>query len=165
MTSTCSGGARSVTPDEDVTWDVTALLASGAAPSFALVSTDSDGAHFYSSQSGGCALGPHLLVVNGPPPPTDAGPPPVEDAGSPPVDTDAGVAPVVDAGNPEPTDAGVHVPPVAEPDAGARVDGGSTHGPESITGTSCGCASGGASPLPLMGVFFATLALRIRRRR
>lgn len=62
VTALCSGGARRVTPDEDVTWDVTALVNSGAT-SFALVSTDGDGAHFESRESGGCGRGPHLLVI------------------------------------------------------------------------------------------------------
>jgi hypothetical protein len=156
----CSGGARTVNQNSEVSWDVTALLnaAPGGPVSLALVSADPDGAHFYSKESGGCALGPRLDFTLAPPPTT------VVDAGTPPP------VPVVDAGTPPlaaPEDAGTP-PGQGGSDAGASpvaVDGGSEHlggGVGPVMG-GCGCTSGGAG-LQVLAALVVLAARRSARR-
>lgn len=66
VSTTCSGGARTVGGSETVTWDVTSLVSAGGPVNLAIVSTDSDGTHYFSRESGGCASGPRLDVVTTP---------------------------------------------------------------------------------------------------
>lgn len=80
VSATCVGPARSVAAGEEVTWDVTSLIAGPGAPVLAIVSTDPDGAHYVSREAGGCALGPRLDVTIAPG--VDAGPIEMRDAGS-----------------------------------------------------------------------------------
>jgi hypothetical protein len=138
----CTGAPISVTPDHDFDFDVTPLFAAGPVGSIALVSTDSDGAHFMSKEGGGAANGPKLMLelVQL----ADAGVPP-------PVPADAGVA-EPDAGAPAPADAGT----VSAHDGGA-VDAGSV-GTHTMEMGSCGCHAGPGSLVML-------LLLLVRRRR
>lgn len=59
--ATAYGVAHPVSPDSDVDWDVTELVAGGTV-SFALVSTDADGAHYQSKEAGPGTHPPRLLV-------------------------------------------------------------------------------------------------------
>lgn len=67
VSGACSGGAHPVGVSEEVAWDVTSLVTATGDQNFAIVSNDSDGAHFYSRESGGCVLGPRLYVQLAPP--------------------------------------------------------------------------------------------------
>jgi MYXO-CTERM domain-containing protein len=93
-TGACAGGARSIDSDVDVEWDVTSLLVapSSANRNLAIVSKDSNGAHYLSKEAS-AAKGPRLLVVPGDPGAdagaTDSGP--KTDAGSDASSADAGV--------------------------------------------------------------------------
>lgn len=78
VSTRCTGGAHAVTPSEAVTFDVTSLITTGAPIDLAIVSSDPDGAHYLSRESGGCTLGPRLDVSSVPS--GDGGPPP--DAGT-----------------------------------------------------------------------------------
>lgn len=66
VSSACSGGAHAVGAAETVTWDVTSLVTAGGEVSLAIVSTDSNGAHYFSRESGGCTLAPRLDVTLAP---------------------------------------------------------------------------------------------------
>ncbi|MFO0597797.1 MAG: DNRLRE domain-containing protein [Myxococcaceae bacterium] len=149
----CVGAERSVDSDADVDWDVTSLVQPGKRVNLAIVSTDSNGAHFWSKEAG--RIAPKLVVV-------ESMTPPVVDAGTP-------VQPPVDAGQPE-LDAGqppiVGVPPAGQPgqqpaplDAPGNIDarGG------------CGCSGGGGVALlallvPLWSRRRAVIASRARGR-
>jgi MYXO-CTERM domain-containing protein len=93
VSTVCSGGARRVGPNEDVTWDVTGIVTGSGEQNLAIVSTDADGAHFLSREAGGCELGPRLEVELAPG--TDSGAVPGTDSGTTSGD-DAGAG--VDAG-------------------------------------------------------------------
>src|SRR5439155_19147482 len=112
---TCLSTLETVPPNSEVDWDVTSLLPSGNAGSLALVSTDSDGAHFLSKESGGVTGGPRLYVELAP------------DAGS--VDADAG--------SPRP-DGGHAVDGGSAIDGGRASDGGSVNTIDARA--ACGCA-------------------------
>ena len=49
--TTCAGKATSVDPDTDVVWDVTPLVKVGGTVNLAIVSNDSNGAHFLSKEA------------------------------------------------------------------------------------------------------------------
>ncbi len=138
----CVGTSRSITPDSEVEWDVTSLVRAGVATNLVLVSTDPDGAHFFSKESGGVSRGPRLRGVVLP----------VGDAGTRPVN-DAGAPPVIDAGTPV-ADAGVEADG-GTPAGGGRPDFGNING---VGG--CGCQGGG--PVSLL---LGALAVFTRRRR
>jgi hypothetical protein len=56
----CAGEPRAVGPATVVSWDVTPLVRPGGDVVLAIVSSDTDGAHYLSRESGGCASGPRL---------------------------------------------------------------------------------------------------------
>lgn len=85
VSTSCVGPVRTVTPDMAVTWDVTSIAVAGAPVDLAVVSTDADGAHYLSRESGGCASGPTLAMTTAPGPDTGM---PGHDAGA--TGTDAG---------------------------------------------------------------------------
>ncbi|MBI5502553.1 MAG: DNRLRE domain-containing protein [Deltaproteobacteria bacterium] len=62
----CTAAVGSVDPDEEVAWDVTALVAAGGRVNLALVSGDLDGAHYRSKEAGEPALAPRLFVESTP---------------------------------------------------------------------------------------------------
>jgi MYXO-CTERM domain-containing protein len=59
----CTAGPESVDPDSDVQWDVTSLIGTGESIDLAIVSNDTDGAHYVSKESGGAVTGPRLLLT------------------------------------------------------------------------------------------------------
>ncbi len=142
VSTTCVGPARRVGGGETVTWDVTSLITTSGEQNLAVVSTDGDGAHYYSREGGSCALGPRLDVVLAPgtdvmQPGFDVGPPGGDAASS------------MDAGS-----IGL--------DGGDAGRGG--RGP--ITGA-CGCRAGTApraGTLVALGALLVTLAARRRAR-
>lgn len=153
-TGACVGPERSVTSDAEVEWDVTSLVQGGRVTNLALVSSDPDGAHYFSKESG-AGQGPRLRVVERAV--VDAG---VPDAGT---TVDAGTLPEGDAGTPE-VDAGPVTDAGTTSDAGTTVGGPPAGQPNfgGIQGTAlggCGCQGGGSVSL-LLGV----LALLRRRR-
>ncbi|MBI5496170.1 MAG: DNRLRE domain-containing protein [Deltaproteobacteria bacterium] len=156
VTTTCTGNARTVQPDSEVEWDVTSLMGGSGNLSFAIVSVDSDGAHYFSREAGGCARGPRLLVTPGAPP--DAGTP--VDAAVP---ADAAVP--VDAAHP--VDAAQPIDAAVRADAGRPLAdaGASPHdaGAGGVADVQCSCdVSGEGTPAGLALVVL--LALHLRRR-
>lgn len=157
------GPARSVVPDRDVDWDVTALVAAGVT-NFAIVSTEPDGSHYLSKEASGGSAAPKLLV---------------EVAAS--ADGGSSVSPVPDAAGVEPgadggalaSDAALWTSPsrdgsvadVAEAPADARPPSPRREPPpgEIAGGCSCGSASGFGGPALLSVTLL--LVSRIRRRR
>ena len=138
------GAAQPVTPDVDVDWDVTELVAAGLV-NFAIVSTDTDGAHYQSKEAGDGTHGPKLLVEIGPDLP-DGG---TGGAGGSTATTGSGgsTGTAGSAGN-----AG---------NAGSAGDAGSG------AGSGCACDVGGApaTPIAALGVMGAWLAWASRRSR
>lgn len=64
--SRCAGEPRAVGPATVVSWDVTPLVRPGGDVVLAIVSSDTDGAHYLSRESGGCTSGPRLDVTLAP---------------------------------------------------------------------------------------------------
>jgi hypothetical protein len=64
VSTSCAGTLMSVDPDTELEWDVTALVASGKIVNLAIVSTDTNGAHFLSKEAGGPEQGPRLIVTS-----------------------------------------------------------------------------------------------------
>jgi MYXO-CTERM domain-containing protein len=139
VSTACTGGARAVSAGEVISFDVTSLITSSGEPTFALVSTDGDGAHFLSRESGGCAGGPRLDVVLAPGadggPGSDSGPRP-DGAG-----IDSGSSPV---------------------DSGRAVDAGRDRGGISA---GCGCRVGTGAPAPGLALVLAAIAIVVTARR
>ena len=149
-TMMCVGPARTVDPDTEVEWDVTALLADDASRPLALVSTDADGAHYVSRETGGCTQGPRLVVTAPPGDPPPDQPPP----DPPPPD--------------QPPDQPPDVPPDVPPDHGS--DPGAGHGPHATPAAveACGCTGAPATSTPTVALALLALraaALSVRRRR
>lgn len=60
--TSCAGTTKSIDSDMEVGWDVTSLVKAGANVNLAIVSKDSNGAHFLSKEAGGATKGPRLVV-------------------------------------------------------------------------------------------------------
>ena len=154
------GPARHVNPDSDVDFDVTALVAAGTT-NFALVSADSDAAHYLSREGGG-ARGPRLLVdvtagldagVSAPDAaiPADATTIDAADAGALPESPDVGVATL----DPDPQDPPARKTPKASPSAA----------PEEAPMTGgCQCSTGAAESATSLLFALSLLAGGVRRR-
>ncbi len=143
VSTTCSGGAHMIDAGDEVTWDVTSVVPASGDIVLAVVSTDGDGAHYLSRESGGCADGPRLELALAPG--GDGGPP--RDAGTA---RDAGTSGGVDAAAPR-MDGG-----------NATTDAGRGH----ELGSGCGCRAAGSRSAAALGLLplLALLALRRRRR-
>ena len=141
-----AGVEHSIDPDQDVEWDVTAIV-DPANPDFAIVSHDPNGSHFFSKESAPAGQAPKLIVVYDTTSPGDAGP-----------TTDAGVdAPKSDAATDASggTDAKVHLDgDVSDPGGGS---GGGDKG-------GCSCAMVGTSSSQDLWLL-ALLPLAVLRRR
>lgn len=138
--TTCTGGAHTVSAGETVTFDVTSLVTPGAPIDLAIVSSDPDGAHYLSRESGGCTLGPRLDVtldttIDASLPPADAATP--GDAATTPFD--------------------------ASTDASAASDTGGTRGGSLSAGCGCGVAARENPRLVLSALVLLALAARRRR--
>ena len=135
VSAACTGGAHAVGALETVTWDVTSLVGPGGDVSLAIVSADSDGVHYLSRESGGCADGPRLDVELAP-------------------GMDASVGP--DAG----MDAASALDGSPSPDGGARADAGG----RGSVGSGCGCSAAGRRA-PSSATLLALLLVVVARRR
>jgi hypothetical protein len=141
VSTACAGEARTVGGSETVTWDVTSIVPSSGDITLAIVSTDPDGAHFHSRESGGCAQGPRLAldVV----PATDDAGPGTDGGGDASTDMDGG----------------------GGADGSARADAGARR-PEVSSGCTCRAARGGGAGADLVVVaVIAAGAVRARKRR
>jgi hypothetical protein len=144
--ATVAGAEHSVDPDQDVEWDVTTIV-DPANPNFAIVSSDPNGVHYFSKESGVGAQAPHLSIVY--------------DTTSP---GDSGIDGAVDALKSDASsDAKVHLD-------GDVPESGSGGGSDDKGG--CNCATVGAtrsdsSPPSLLPIGCASLAtmMLVRRRR
>ncbi len=146
VSATCTGGEHFVSSDAEVEWDVTALFTSGSPSSFAIVSTNPNGAHYDSRELGGCALGPRLFVD-----------------GTPVVDA----ATLVD-GAIAGTDAASTIDGGTGRDAGTAMDAGSRNDATTVPGrgisSGCGCRAGRGAPSAALALLLL-LGLVIRARR
>lgn len=151
------GSLGTVAVGTEYTWDVAAGLTVGGLRSFAVTSTDGDGAAYASKENADSTLRPWLELTLGPAVPPDAGAVAGPDAASPPTGADAAGA-GVDAGTPAP---GEDAAATAVDAAGAAKPDGSTDG--TTADGSCGCASGSGAGAAIAGAA-ALLAVRRRRR-
>ncbi|MEW5737882.1 MAG: DNRLRE domain-containing protein [Myxococcota bacterium] len=141
----CTGAALGVDPDQEVSWDVTPLFQAGPVGSLAIVSGDTNGAHYLSKESGG-ALAPRLRVELVPGP-GDGGT--LADAGAPELDGGAGGGAGAGGGSGGGATGG----------GGGSTGGG---GGASVNGTGCGCS--GASDGALVVLLLAWVCTRRGRR-
>ncbi|MFO0714018.1 MAG: DNRLRE domain-containing protein [Sandaracinus sp.] len=143
----CSGEARAVGPSTVVSWDVTPLVTPGHDVELAIVSSDTDGAHYLSRESGACTGAPRLEVtlLTG----LDAA---VVGADAAQVASDVGPIASLDAASSDGA--------VISMDARTSGDAG-----RGSIASGCGCRAAGAHPRGLAALGILALAAGIARRR